>query len=138
VWYGDALTRPERNLMERAAVLAKGHLFFRAAVDVVEHEGREAPPGHPAQVGDVHDAGGADGTGETTVRLHGVAGIWVLIDRVGADRITRDARFLDSRAARPRIGRRRMLKELDMTRRLIGSIGMCAAVAGAVALMSVP
>jgi hypothetical protein len=48
-----ARSRAEDDILEHAAVLAESNLGVGAAVDVIKDDARQAPPGLPAQVGDV-------------------------------------------------------------------------------------
>ena len=53
--HGYRLTRPERERLECPAVLAQRDFVFGAAVDVIEHRLRQAPPRQRSQVLDIDD-----------------------------------------------------------------------------------
>src|SRR3954470_20975311 len=62
-WKRNGSPRPEGDVVEDPAVLAKRPLGFGAAVDVVEHHARQAAFSKPSQVVDVDDASGMEAVG---------------------------------------------------------------------------
>ena len=62
----DGTPRAEYHRVECAAVLAERDLAVRAAIDVIEHDARQAAFGEPPQIGDVDDARGLEGSGHVS------------------------------------------------------------------------
>jgi hypothetical protein len=53
---GDRVPGPENNLIESACVAAQGHFIGSSAIQVVEHNAWQPPPGQCPEILDVHNS----------------------------------------------------------------------------------